>query len=367
MGNSALEAFADITSDGNKWRNDIKLPSHSDVLSNSQLFPNACAPRLLVAAVASGVRGERIDAYDASAPWCSSPAGTEASRLGRQLSGELCRTRSTSLDMVGPLQVVLQPGTGVVNRPGLRPCSRSCWRPLSACPGLQKRGTLLTEARLVELRPNLPVASRFSSCWKLIYSPSVHGVSLRTFYRQCQSFPGETLLLVEDTNGVVFGCFASQTWCVAGRQLHCGSVECFVFSFGPPDQDEPLAVHSWAGGNQYFMFADLDGFSMGGGKGRALSVHGDLLTGVSSPSETFGTLRPLASEEEFVIRSLECWTFDHSAVAAGSAENPWTGLGPGSSPVGRDGGGSGEEGYSPMDGCAKRRQEAMDISRYRFG
>jgi len=90
----------------------------------------------------------------------------------------------------------------------------------------------LTPHRLTELQPHLPVGTRFATSWRLIYSPRVHGVSLGTFYRQCQAWPGETLLLLEDTDGTTFGGFASHTWRVSTQRSHIGKAECFVFTFG---------------------------------------------------------------------------------------------------------------------------------------
>ncbi|CAJ1360227.1 unnamed protein product, partial [Effrenium voratum] len=100
-----------------------------------------------------------------------------------------------------------------------------------------------------------------ASAWRLLYCPAIHGVSIGTFFRQCQAWPGETLLLMEDTQGKIFGGFASQTWQVAQRQ-HFGQPDCFVFSF----QDGALELHSWAGENRYFLFADSSGLKLGGGR-----------------------------------------------------------------------------------------------------
>ncbi|CAK9066723.1 unnamed protein product, partial [Durusdinium trenchii] len=167
-------------------------------------------------------------------------------------------------------------------------------------------------ARLQLLRPELPIKCRVASSWRLLYRPEVHGVSMGTFFRQCQvsreASPSETLILVEDTEGAVFGGFASHTWHVAQR--HFGHADCFVFRF-----EEDLQVHRWAGLNSYFLFADASGLKLGGGRHPALWIDRDFLRGASGPCETFGTAGALHGvvpelSGDFVVKTFECWGFD---------------------------------------------------------
>lgn len=215
-----------------------------------------------------------------------------------------------------PNQVVLQPGSGqtAVGRE-LPSASRSStvqgrrWVPLEERPDLHSR-VLLTPQRLSELHPFLPLSVRFASNWKLIYCPRIHGTSLRTFYRQCQAWPSETLFFIEDSEGAIFGGFASCPWKVSREKLHFGAPNCFVFSYGVVKESSLLQVYPWAGSNDFFMYADGDGFSMGGGARYAVWVDKEFLRGTSAPSSTFGNEAPLASGEDFVIRHFECWAFD---------------------------------------------------------
>jgi hypothetical protein len=222
-----------------------------------------------------------------------------------------------------PRKVVANPGAGDdrISRAQGAPASSSSstpkmrfWTPLEECENLRGK-VLLTEHRLLELHPFLPLSVRFASSWKLIYCPRVHGTSLRTFYRQCQAWPGETLFFIEDTNGAVFGGFASCPWKVAFEKLHFGAPDCFVFCYGMQD-NQMLQVFPWSGGNEYFMFADADGFSMGGGKGYAMWIDKDFQRGTSQPSDTFGNEASLASGGDFHIRHFECWTFDSNAFGS---------------------------------------------------
>jgi len=168
----------------------------------------------------------------------------------------------------------------------------------------------------------MPVITRFASCWKFLYSPPVHGVSIRTFYRQCRSFPGPSIIVVEDTSGAVFGGFATNTWEVASKRLHYGMHDCFVFRF-PADEDKDddgtIEVFPWTGRNEHFMYADLNGFGMGSGGSFAFWLQADFLKGMSTACDTFGNDQPLSAEPEFIVRTFECWTFDSSAAAERSS------------------------------------------------
>eukprot|EP00913_Durusdinium_trenchii_P035527 g33246.t2 len=114
--------------------------------------------------------------------------------------------------------------------------------------------------------------------------------------------------VVQDTEGAVFGGFASHTWHVAQR--HFGHADCFVFRF-----EEDLQVHRWAGLNSYFLFADASGLKLGGGRHPALWIDRDFLRGASGPCETFGTAGALHGvvpelSGDFVVKTFECWGFD---------------------------------------------------------
>jgi len=149
----------------------------------------------------------------------------------------------------------------------------------------------------------------------------VHGVSIGTFFRQCQAWPGETLIFVEDVEGSVFGAFASQTWQVSTRR-HFGEPSCFVFRFHRTEAGEDIELYPWAGVNQYFLFADSGGLKVGGGRSAAIWIDADFLKGASGACETFGTSAPLSSSEEFVVRCFECWGFDTADQVSNEADFP---------------------------------------------
>lgn len=90
--------------------------------------------------------------------------------------------------------------------------------------------TLMTEAIAWELCQHLPVSIQWRKSWRLVYSPRVHGLSLKTFYRRLENEQGPNLLLIQDHRGNVFGGFASVPWHSSDR--YYGNGESFVFKFG---------------------------------------------------------------------------------------------------------------------------------------
>mmetsp|Transcript_31240 Transcript_31240/g.72854 ORF Transcript_31240/g.72854 Transcript_31240/m.72854 type:complete len:337 (+) Transcript_31240:61-1071(+) len=235
---------------------------------------------------------------------------------------------------------------------------RKGWIPLQACEAMRNH-LLFTEERLLDLALFMPISARFASSWKLIYSPRVHGVSLKTFYRQSRSFAGATLILIEDMNGTVFGGFASHPWQVSHSKLHYGHPSCFVFTDGHPkseSSDSGCSVYMWAGRDQNFLFADAQGFSMGcGSSGFAFWIGEDFLRGTSTACSTFGTPGPLASQEEFVIRQFECWAYE--APEFGMPANWMQRLGESGSDVH-------DEASDHRDARERLRLQAADALRY---
>lgn len=224
MGN----VFADLTEEGNAWHDDkLAFPTNAEIISSFE----ALKPKLVIA---PAVVARRKADFSAARPRIA-PATDSDSEVADDLGNRCWDTdagRATNNER----------SDFVVSRPRYKDSSRqtvtgprphrrqSILQSLQSCIELEGHA-LLTDERIQELQPHLPLSVRFQNLWTLLYSPRVHGVSLGTFYRQCQSSPGETLLLIEDTNGHVFGGFATCTW-NASQNLHVGTPQCFVFSFG---------------------------------------------------------------------------------------------------------------------------------------
>lgn len=317
MGN----VFQDITEEGKVWRDDaLNFKEEAEYFFANQ------DPELFVAPL-SPERGVRTRGYSerpsrlSDGRGCHCPSRAPASH-GFEVQGSSAPSstpkqfseasadyfRNEAEEMLAePDQVVAQLGSGE-SRSSARSLAHG-WVPLQECTSLEGR-VLLTKERLVDLYSFLPVSVRFSECWKLIYCPRIHGVSLQTFYRQCEAWPGQSLMLIQDSRGVVFGGFSSSTWKVSKDRLSYGLPECFIFTYGLPQDGGALRMFPWAGGNRHFMYSCLDGFGMGFDGSFAVWIDQDFLHGISSPSATFGNEAPIASASMFVVKHFECWAFD---------------------------------------------------------
>jgi hypothetical protein len=147
-----------------------------------------------------------------------------------------------------------------------------------------------------------------------------------------------SLLFVRDSEGNVFGGFASAPW--DPHAQYYGNGECFLFSCGNAESKEGggnLDVFRWTEKNNYFMLANEDSIAMGGGGNFGLYLDGDLFTGTSGKSleregkrvrnpmarflvvnwlllfagecETFGSTA-LTPEEDFECAAVELWGFE---------------------------------------------------------
>jgi hypothetical protein len=108
-----------------------------------------------------------------------------------------------------------------------------------------------------QLAPHLPVALR-NSHLSLTYSSDKHGFSLHTLYRQALKNEGPSILIIADTMGGLFGCFAPATW---KASLHpFGTGEAFLFRLSPI-----FGVYHWKGGHSAIMVASTNQLAMGTG------------------------------------------------------------------------------------------------------
>lgn len=190
--------------------------------------------------------------------------------------------------------------------------------------------------------------------WSLTFSSSQHGFSLASMYRKMQRVESPVLLVIQDTQNNVFGALTS---CALHPSEHFyGTGESLLFSFQRlhddavdrrPSQaaavepakdtettkqmstddetkdtveeekkeDEPPPVKTkfkhwgWTGDNMYFIRGSSDNISIGAGNGKfGLWLDGDLYLGRTQRCTTYEN-EPLTTREDFVVKTLECWTF----------------------------------------------------------
>eukprot|EP01125_Pyxidicula_operculata_P011027 TRINITY_DN360_c14_g1_i1.p1 TRINITY_DN360_c14_g1~~TRINITY_DN360_c14_g1_i1.p1 ORF type:complete len:363 (-),score=116.14 TRINITY_DN360_c14_g1_i1:60-1034(-) len=165
------------------------------------------------------------------------------------------------------------------------------------------KSLMLKKENFEMLRDTLPLRLRDYN-WQCIFTTTQHGYNINTFFSVVAE-AGPTILLIEDTNGHVFGGFASEEWRSSSTDLFYGTGESYVFTVKPN-----FAVYKWTRANDFFMHSSRSCIAMGGGtQGRyAFFIDGDLNYGTSEVSNTFLNRR-LSSSEEFTCTVLEVWSF----------------------------------------------------------
>ncbi|GAA0172285.1 hypothetical protein LIER_26137 [Lithospermum erythrorhizon] len=144
--------------------------------------------------------------------------------------------------------------------------------------------------------------------WVLLYSTAKHGISLRTLFRKSGELSGPCLLITGDKKGAVFGGLLESPLKPTGKRKYQGTNQTFVFTtlYGAPVLFRPT------GANRYFYLCMNDLLAIGGGGNFALCMDGDMLRGTSGPCETFGNLC-LAHDQEFELKNVELWGFNHAS------------------------------------------------------
>ncbi|KAH8346153.1 hypothetical protein KR067_006554 [Drosophila pandora] len=168
-------------------------------------------------------------------------------------------------------------------------------------PDLIGKTEILTEEHREKLCSHLPARAEGYS-WSLIFSTSQHGFALNSLYRKMARLESPVLIVIEDTEHNVFGALTSCSLHVSDHFY--GTGESLLYKFNPS-----FKVFHWTGENMYFIKGNMESLSIGAGDGRfGLWLDGDLNQGRSQHCSTYGN-EPLAPQEDFVIKTLECWAF----------------------------------------------------------
>ncbi|XP_017890512.1 oxidation resistance protein 1 isoform X4 [Ceratina calcarata] len=168
-------------------------------------------------------------------------------------------------------------------------------------PDLVGNTEILSDDHREQLCRHLPARAE-GYPWTLVFSTSQHGFSLNSMYRKMAKIESPILLVIEDTEGNVFGALTSCALQVSDHFY--GTGESLLFKFNPKFQ----AFH-WTGDNLYFIKGNNESLAIGAGDGKfGLWLDGDLYQGRSQSCSTYGN-EPLAPREDFVVKTLECWAF----------------------------------------------------------
>lgn len=176
--------------------------------------------------------------------------------------------------------------------------SRSAKKRAVETPTLGAKSGVIEPEELIEVMRNVPI--RYADCsWERLFSTSVDGVSLGTFYRRMEDVDRPVVVLVRDKKGGCFGCYGDP-WRI--EKAYYGNGEAFVFTIRPR-----LQVWRWAKKNSYFQLGTHDSIAMGGGGKFALYFDSMFERGSSGECETFDN-ECLASSPNFEVVVLEAWT-----------------------------------------------------------
>ncbi|KFB44596.1 AGAP001751-PA-like protein [Anopheles sinensis] len=168
-------------------------------------------------------------------------------------------------------------------------------------PDLIGQTEILSEEHREKLCAHLPARAEGYS-WSLVFSTSQHGFSLNSLYRKMHKLESPILIVIEDTDHNVFGALTSCSLHVSDHFY--GTGESLLYKFNPH-----FKVFHWSGENLYFIKGNPESLAIGAGDGKfGLWLDGDLNQGRSQHCSTYSN-EPLAPQEDFVIKTLECWAF----------------------------------------------------------
>ncbi|XP_008489927.1 MTOR-associated protein MEAK7 [Calypte anna] len=176
------------------------------------------------------------------------------------------------------------------------------------CKGIKGRGlaSLFDLPSIMYINSHLPAELQHK--WHLLFSSRFHGES---FSQLCAHVVnrGPCLVILKDSDGYIFGGFASHSWEV--KPQFQGDNRCFLFSIFPS-----LAVYTYTGYNDHYMYLNHGQQTMPNGLGMGgqheyfgLWIDSDYGKGHSKakPRCTTYNSPQLSAKEEFTLDAMEVW------------------------------------------------------------
>lgn len=180
--------------------------------------------------------------------------------------------------------------------------------------------SILTADHIQLLEKNFPISLQCSD-WKLQYRLLRDGASLDTLIKSASKFDN-TLLVIKDAGGAVFGALVQDKWKFGGEKYYGTGTIC-VFTFHDSQNQQHLREHYFKMynttlKNSYYMLTSTDSIAVGGGKGFAIFLDGDLNLGCSGDCDTFDS-PSLSSSPEFTCQTCELYSIEPAAYRVGRA------------------------------------------------
>lgn len=145
--------------------------------------------------------------------------------------------------------------------------------------------------------------------WKLLYHSSHHGLSFSTFLGCISNDQGPTLLIIKDTEGYIYGGYASQPW--EKHSDFYGDMKCFLFQLHPK-----ASIYRPTGANYNLQWCAFnfssDSIPNGIGFGGRVNHYGIFLSasfdsGQTFECTTFGS-SGLSKSNRICPEVIECWS-----------------------------------------------------------
>ena len=169
-------------------------------------------------------------------------------------------------------------------------------------PRLDTPSEILNNIQLKEIHSHLPYFHQYVSLYR-IFSLSVDGSALKSFYKKCEGIKN-SILVIKDDEGNVFGAYASNVFYPSST--FCGSPDSFLFTFYKEDK---IHVYKATEVNDNYMYCDNEQVCFGNTDDYfSLSLKNNLLDGYSNTTTTYQN-KPLNNKGKFVIVKLEVWGF----------------------------------------------------------
>ena len=169
-------------------------------------------------------------------------------------------------------------------------------------PRLDTPSEILNNIQLKEIHSHLPYFHQYVSLYR-IFSLSVDGSALKSFYKKCEGIKN-SILVIKDDEGNVFGAYASDVFYPSST--FCGSPDSFLFTFYKEDK---IHVYKATEVNDNYMYCDNEQVCFGNTDDYfSLSLKNNLLDGYSNTTTTYQN-KSLNNKGKFVIVKLEVWGF----------------------------------------------------------
>lgn len=154
---------------------------------------------------------------------------------------------------------------------------------------------------------NSQLPSEYQSKWRFLFSSQIHGESFSTFIGRIMD-QGATVIIIEDTNGYVFGSFSTDSWALSPN--FTGNDSSFLYSLKPRMRSFPATNY-----NDHYQYLNLHQQTMPNGLGiggqfEYWGIWLDSEYGIGECSETCTTYKnyvQLSATKNFKIRNVEVW------------------------------------------------------------